>query len=148
VAAIWPPQFIKRKQSFMIYAFIRGYIGGFGRALMDFYIAHSFVINGIVLVYGLLVYLAHISYLKAYRFVLEKLGVDLTPMEKNKPAKIPTRPDFSQLDWHEIGRTYWFPLIAAPRSLWVTLKTQAVLEHYFGEAQITELFKQYKEKKD
>ncbi len=132
----------------MIFAFIRSYIGGFGRALMDFYIAHSFIINAIILGYGLLVYLAHISYLKAYRFVLEKLGVDLAPVEKNKPARIPAHLDFSKLDWDEIARTYWFPLIAPPRRWWMTFKTQAVLEHYFGEEQITTLLKQYKEKKD
>ena len=132
----------------MIYAFIRSYLGGFGRSLMDFYIANSFVINAIVLVYGLLVYLAHISYLKAYRFTLEKLGVDLAPMEKNKPAKIPARLDFQKLDWSEIARTYWFPLIALPRSLWINIKTQAVLQHYFGEEQITTLLKSYQEKKD
>ena len=132
----------------MIYAFIRSYIGGFGRALMDFYIANSFVINAIVLIYGLLVYLAHISYLKAYRFTLEKLGVDLTPMEKDKPAKIPTRLDFTKLDWHEIARTYWFPLIAPPRSLWINIKTLAVLQHYFGKEQITALLKTPQEKKD
>jgi hypothetical protein len=115
---------------------------------MDFYIANSFVINAIVLVYGLLVYLAHISYLKAYRFTLEKLGVDLAPIEKNKPAKIPTRLDFTKLDWREITRTYWFPLIAPPRSLWINIKTQAILQHYFGEEQITMLLKSYQEKKD
>ncbi len=132
----------------MIFAFIRSFIGGFGRALMDFYIANSFVINGIVLVYALLVYLAHISYLKAYRLTLEKLGVDLAPMEKNKPAKIPARLDFSQLDWREIAKTYWFPLIAHPRSIWISIKTQAVLQHYFGEEQITALLKSHQEKKD
>ena len=132
----------------MIYAFIRSYIGGFGRALMDFYIANSFVINAIVLIYGLLVYLAHISYLKAYRYSLEKLGVNLTPLEKNKPAKIPTRLDFTKLEWREIAKTYWFPLIAPPRSLLLSIKTQSVIQHYFGEEQITALLKTHQEKKD
>ncbi len=132
----------------MIFAFIRSSIGGFGRALMDFYISNSFAINAIVLVYALLVYLAHISYLKAYRFTLEKLGVDLTPMEKNKPAKIPTRLDFTKLDWREIAQTYWFPLIAPPRSLWLSIKTQSVIQHYFGKDQITALLKLQQEKKD
>lgn len=115
---------------------------------MDFYIANSFVINGIVLVYGLLVYLAHISYLKAYRFTLEKLGVDLTPMEKNKPAKIPTHLDFTQLNWREISKTYWFPLIAPPRRLWFSIKTRTVIERFFGKEQITALLKLHQEKKD
>ena len=132
----------------MIFAFIRSYIGGFGRNLMDFYINNSFVINTIVLVYGLLVYLAHISYLKAYRYSLEKLGVNLAPMEKNKPAKIPARLDFTKLDWSEISRTYWFPLIARPRSLWLSIKTKAVIQYYFGEEQITTLLKQHQGKKD
>ena len=132
----------------MIFAFIRSSIGGFGRALMDFYISNSFAINAIVLVYALLVYLAHISYLKAYRYTLEKLGVDLAPMEKNKPVRIPTRLDFTKLDWHEAAKTYWFPFIAPPRSLWINIKTQAVLQHYFGEEQITTLLKSYQEKKD
>ncbi len=132
----------------MIFAFIRSYIGGFGRALMDFYINNSFVINAIVLVYGLLVYLAHLSYLKAYRYTLETLGVDLQPLEKDKPARIPTRLDFKKLDWKLIRKTYWFPLIAPPHSIWLSIKTEAVIEHYFGEEQIRAMLKKQQEKKD
>ncbi len=116
----------------MIYAFIRGYIGGFGRAIMDFYIANSFLINAIILIYGLCVYLAHISYLKAYRIILISLGIKISKKSVRKNSKL----DFQKVSWDEVRRSYWFPLIAPPKGLLVSLKTNASLQNYFSAEKI------------
>ena len=124
----------------MIYAFIRSYIGGFGRAILDLYIANSFVINALVLIYGLFVYLAHISYLSAYRFILGQLGFQPDKLAKGKKHVAAGRKlDFSKLNWDEIRRTYWFPFLAPPKSLWISLKTNRSLKKYFSENKIRQL---------
>ena len=126
----------------MIYAFIRSYIGGFGRAIMDFYIAHSFIINALILIYGLFVYLAHISYLSAYRFILERLGFDPNALKAGKKTNLKiNRTDFDKLSWDEVRRTYWFPFIAPPKALWISLKTNSVLKKFFSEAHIKQMVK-------
>lgn len=126
----------------MIYAFIRGYIGGFGRAILDFYLANSFVINALVLVYGLCVYLAHISYLSAYRLVLQKLGINLKTALKNKRKKKPyssSKLDFQQVSWDEVRRSFWFPFIAPPKRLLITLKTNGELRKNFSADNVAQL---------
>lgn len=120
----------------MIYAFIRGYIGGFGRILMDFYIAHSFVLNAIILFYGSCVYLAHISYLKTYRRILEMLGVKIDNDGKGKTTRARASLDYNRVNWENAGQAYWFPLISPPRSFGVRLKTHAALRKLFSEENI------------
>ena len=81
---------------------------------MDFYIAHSFVINALILIYGLFVYLAHISYLSAYRFILEHLGFNLDALKAGKKTNLKFRKmDYDKLSWDEVRRTYWFPFNCA-----------------------------------
>jgi hypothetical protein len=125
----------------MIYAFIRGYIGGIGRAILDFYIANSLVINAIVLAYGLMVYLAHISYLSAYRLVLEKLGVNIEKAMKTKGRKKYSSADlnYRNLAWDEVRKAYWFPFIAPPKNWAIRLKTERVLRNHFSADNLAQL---------
>jgi hypothetical protein len=125
----------------MIYAFIRGYVGGFGRMLLDFYLANSFVINAFVLIYGACVYLAHISYLRAYRFILESLGVKLDTNAKGKGKKISKPLDFNRIDWDQTRRTYFFPLVSEPKSIWFRIKTNTTLRTLFNEENIKQMLK-------
>lgn len=129
----------------MIYAFIRGYIGGFGRMLLDFYEANSFVINAIVLAYGACVYLAHISYLKVYRRILETLGIKLDDSVKSNYSF--RKEDYASLDWDAMRRSYFFPLVSEPRSFLVRLKTNPVIRRLFEEEKIRGMLKVAKDTK-
>ena len=134
VAAAKAATILRDREIEMIYAFIRGYIGGFGRMLLDFYEANSFVINAIILAYGLCVYLAHISYLKAYRLLLETLGVKLEGGAKSNYSK--SKLDFEKVDWNLLRRTYFFPLVSEPRSFLFKIKTNPVLRNLFNEEKV------------
>ncbi len=123
----------------MIYAFIRGYIGGFGRMLLDFYEANSLIVNAIVLAYGLCVYLAHISYLKAYRLLLETLGVKLEGSTKSNYSK--NKLDYEKVDWNSLRRAYFFPLVSEPRSFLLKIKTNPVLRKLFNEQKVRGMLK-------
>lgn len=97
----------------MIFAFIRGYIGGFGRALMDFYIANSFVINGLLLFYALLVFIAQRNYLFILKKIFLALGL-IKEGEKNKLVRKVSAADYQRISWDELRKGVWFPFIAAP----------------------------------
>jgi len=132
----------------MIYAFIRSYIGGFGRAILDFYIANNFVVNGIILLYALCVYLAHISYLNAYRSILLALGLDLDKILKVKaPLKIDLNNHFKKISWDQVRRSYWFPFLAPPKKIMISLKTNPVLQEMFSLDHIKQMLDQQKTSK-
>jgi len=98
----------------MIYAFIRNYIGGFGRALMDFYVANSLVINGLILVYALLVFLAHRNYLYVIERIIVELGL-IKQGEKNKLLRKVNSADLTKLQWDKVRKNIWFPFISEPK---------------------------------
>lgn len=125
----------------MIYAFIRSYIGGIGRAILDFYLANSFVINAVVLAYGLMVYLAHISYLSAYRSILEKLGINIDKVVKTRGEKKYSgdKLDYRNISWDEVRKAYWFPFIAPPKNWAIRFKTERVLRNHFSADNLAQL---------
>lgn len=124
----------------MIYAFIRSYIGGLGRAIMDFYIANSLFINAIVLIYALFVYFSHMSYYSAYRSVLEMLGFNPEKPTKSQKEKLfKGKVDFSGIDWTAARQAFRFPFIAAPRAVLIRLKTNTTLQKLFSEEKIKAL---------
>jgi hypothetical protein len=147
VAALQPPQYIETGNQ-MIYAFIRGYIGGFGRIILDFYLAHNFTINIIVLTYGATIYLAHISYLRAYDHILEALEVKIEEKTGKSPSGyLNKKLDYSRVNWNRVRRTFFFPFISDPRSIAVRIKTNAALRNFFNEEAIKEKLKPVEEVK-
>jgi len=145
VAAAKAATILRDREIEMIYAFIRGYIGGFGRMLLDFYEANSFVINAIILAYGACVYLAHISYLKAYRRILESLGIKLEGSVKSNYSI--RKEGYASLDWDAMRRSYFFPLVCEPRSFLVRFKTNPVLRNLFTEEKIRGMLQAAKDTK-
>jgi hypothetical protein len=98
----------------MILAIIRSYMGSFGRAVMDFYVANSFPINMVILGYALLVYASQQNYL----FVLHKIAADLDLIKEKKGKGVLLRKmnksDHLKISWDQLRKKVWFPLIAAP----------------------------------
>ena len=105
----------------MIFAIIRSNIGFFGRALMDFYIANSFLINILILFYALLVYVSQRKYL----FVLHKIFTSLDLIMKREGKEVLLRKvnksEHKKISWDQLRRQIWFPLIAAPGKLFFRL---------------------------
>ena len=98
----------------MIFAIIRSYIGSFGRAMMDFYIANSLPINMVILFYALLVYASHQNYL----FVLHKIFTELDLIKEKKDKGILLRKvnesDHLKISWGQLRKQVKFPLISEP----------------------------------
>lgn len=115
----------------MIYAFIRSFIGGLGRALMDFYIDNSLVINSLILCYGLLVFTAH----RNYYMVLEKIILDLREGNQkfaNSQIKKLSAKEYDGLRWERIKRRVWFPLLSEPKKFTFQIVTEKNLKKVFS----------------
>lgn len=97
----------------MIFAIIRSSIGSYGRAMMDFYIANSFPINAIILLYALIVFVSQRNYL----FALHEIFVDLALIkegEKGVLLRKVSKSDHQKISWDQLRKRVWFPLIAVP----------------------------------
>ena len=118
----------------MIFAIVRSFMGEFGRALMDFYIANSLLINGSILLYGLIVFISQRNYL----FVLQKIFKTLSLVHegtKNKLIKKVSAADLKKISWEQIRKDIWLPFIAVPGK-WIIkfctveyLRTEFTLEN-------------------
>jgi hypothetical protein len=124
----------------MIYAFIRNYIGGFGRALMDFYVANSLVINGLILGYALIVFMSHRNYLYAIEKIIIELGL-IKSGEKTKLVRKVNSTDLSRLQWDKVSKNIWFPFISEPKKLTFRFFTDKYLKLEFTQEKINQFIK-------
>lgn len=124
----------------MIFAFIRSSIGSFGRALMDFYIANSFIINGLILLYAFIVFSAQRNYFFVLKSIFIELGL-IKENEKNKLKRKINSADYKNLQWEKIRKAVWFPLISAPKKWTFQFCTTEFLMTEFSLEKINQFVK-------
>lgn len=125
----------------MIYAFLRGFIGGFGRALMDFYIAYSLVINGLLLGYALIVFISHRNYFFALERIIVELGL-IKEGEKDKLVRKVNSSDYKGLQWDKVRKGIWFPFISEPKKWTFRFCTTEYLKSEFSLEKINKFIKE------
>lgn len=124
----------------MIDAIIRGSLGEFGSALLDFYIENNVWINGLILLYALLLVLAKGSYKKIREALRNHLVAAFGERASDKNTSWYQKTlERSSLDWGSIGKAAWFPLISPEKSLWFKLKNPATLKALFTPEKISEI---------
>ena len=133
----------------MVYAIIRSYVGSIGRTMIDFYLANSFVINGIILLYALLVFISQ----RNYYFALEKLYLNIGLVKEGENGILVRKAvesDFKNLSWNRVRKEIWFPLISAPGKWTFRFCTADYLESEFTREKINLFIKNInvKENKD
>ncbi len=129
----------------MVYAFIRGYIGGLGRAILDFYVANSLYINAIILAYALCVVLALQSYTQGLRQVTTELEKSGKKLYKYSLRELQKSLNSSSFPWVQVQHIFWFPLITSPRRFLVFPKNVNSMKMIFTpDRLITEGQKQKK----
>jgi len=118
----------------MIRAFIESLLGNAGRAIFNFYEENSLVINGIIIFYGLCVYLAH----QAFHAMLKKIKhqLDFKEGKEMGKEKLGTIIDRSELNWDDIKKAAWFPLIAIQGKIAIHLKNKANLQKIFSRGNL------------
>ncbi|MCJ7520258.1 MAG: hypothetical protein MUO42_11390 [Anaerolineaceae bacterium] len=122
----------------MIFAFIRSSIGSLGRAILDFYIANSLVINAIILLYALLVFIAH----RNYFYALEKIFIQLAPSDvEKKPLRKINPSQYNALAWNTLRKLIRFPLISEPKKWTFRYCTTGYLKKEFSLEKLNQFLK-------
>lgn len=119
----------------MIRAFIESLLGEFGRMLAGFYEKNSLLINGIILLYGLSVYLAHLGFQAVYMQIVSELKIE----KKIGKEKLITLLKNSELDWQKLQKVHWFPFIALPGKIVIHYKSKATLKKMFTTSNLAAL---------
>jgi len=119
--------------------FLRGMLGGLGSRALDFYIQYSFPINGLVLVYAILVIGARRSYAASRAALLKALIPRYAAYIKEKKRE-QLRRALGRIDipWQTALEATRFPLITAPGGLWVYPRTMKTLQRLFNPDRLTD----------
>ncbi len=124
----------------MIDAFIRSILGDWGNVLLDFYIANSLWINGIILLYALLVVLAHRNYKQitssVVLFLNEKYGSQLQKKGKGSLVQMVKK---ARIPWKVILKKSWIPFITPPGSIRLYLSNEKTIDKLLPLEKIAEL---------
>jgi hypothetical protein len=131
----------------MIDVIIRGSFGEFGSAILDFYIQYAFWINGIILVYALILVIAKRGYSVIKDTVLQKViqqhGETVLSKNENNFRRAMDRMGF---DWDSLSKQTKSPIFSAGKSLLFKIKSPENLKSHFTPEKIYSLIKEVKEK--
>jgi hypothetical protein len=113
----------------MIDGFIRATLGPVGVTVLDFYIANSLWINGLVLLYGLLVVLARRSFELSRQSLINSLQNQYGPrFEQRKPEAVLRILKKLSIPWKDALVSSSFPFITPPGSIRIFPKRLATLQ--------------------
>ena len=116
----------------MIDVIVRGTLGELGSAILDFYYDNSLWINGIVLLYVLLLVLARRGYLQIQEAIKSELisnyGTKIFTRNESSFIKAYGRTSF---DWESIVRQTKIPIISEKGSLLFHIKSSAFIKQNF-----------------
>jgi hypothetical protein len=111
----------------MIDVIVRSFIGEWGQRALDFYVENSLWINGLILLYFVIIVIAR----RNYRFIIISLVEDLKNKYGNKlkgenPSQISKQLQRLEIPWETALKTSSFPFVTPPggfRPHWKSEKT-------------------------
>lgn len=126
----------------MFNIFVRSMLGPWGQKLLDFYIANSLWINGLILLYFLLLFLSRWSYRRSLIAILAGIkALYLQEQQKYSVRELKARLNAADITlWQDGLRATPWPLIAGPHDLIPRLKTAQALRRLFPPDDLVELF--------
>jgi hypothetical protein len=124
----------------MIDGFIRGMLGTSGTSILDFYIANSFWINGLILLYALAVVLARRAFESSRQSLLAALhrqyGARLDYRGRNSMVGILKQ---IKVPWDQALAQILFPFLCPPGSFRIYCKNPATLQKLLPLEDLAEL---------
>ena len=127
----------------MIFGFIRSTLGTFGNVLLDFYIANSIWINGLILLYALLVVLSRRSFDLSRQLLLSSLQSQYgNQLQKKGPGSVLKTLKKTNIPWKEaLGRTS-IPFLTPPGSIRIYPKNLETFQKFVPLEKLAELLRQ------
>ncbi len=126
----------------MIDAFIRSTLGHFGSAILDFYIANSFWINGLILAYAILVVISRFNYNRTSKAILENIKENYSSqIEKKNVSSLVHLLKKANLPWEETIKGSKIPFLSPPGSIRIYRSSVKNLQKFLSIEKIAELLK-------
>jgi hypothetical protein len=127
----------------MIITFIRSTLGTFGSALLDFYVANSIWINGLILLYALLVALSRRSFDLSRQLLLSSLQSQYgKQFQKNRPGSVLKTLKNTSVPWEEALQRTSIPFMTPPGSIRIYPKNLETFQKFVPLEKLAELLKQ------
>ncbi|HLO16023.1 MAG TPA: hypothetical protein VK206_14415 [Anaerolineales bacterium] len=124
----------------MIYAFIRATLGPLGVAVLDFYIANSIWINGLILLYALLVVLARHTFERSCQSLIRVLQSQYgQQFEQGKQKSILKTLKKISIPWDQAVGSSSFPFMASPGSIRIYPKNASTFQRLLPLEKLAEL---------
>jgi hypothetical protein len=124
----------------MIDGFIRATLGTSGAAILDFYIANSVWINGLILLYALLVVLARRTFDRSRQSLIASLqSRHGQQFEGRKPGAILKLLGMIPIPWDQALANSSFPFMTPPGSIWLYPRSPATLHKLLPPEKLAEL---------
>lgn len=117
----------------MLNFLVRSTLGSWGSLLLDFYLANSMWINGIILFLVLLNVLGRRTYeaiLACLQAQLLEAGVELRKAKNT--AMMQRYLDKGGIRWEELSTRGWFPFVSVPGKFLMVVKNPANLEKIYS----------------
>jgi hypothetical protein len=113
----------------MINIMVRGFLGEWGQALLNFYQQNSFWINAIILLYFLIVIFSQNNYKQTLTSLILAIE-DKYPgqFEKKTSKEIARILSKKEIPWQAVLKTSKWPLIATPRQLYPRPRNESSLK--------------------
>ena len=125
----------------MIDAFIRGSLGDLGTLILDFYINNAYLINGILLVYALLVVWARQGYQQIAKRLQDYFTANYGENASKKDVSwFKKTLERSPLDWREVAGFTKIPLISPIGSIGLHIKSEKSVSKLFTPEKIKACF--------
>lgn len=126
----------------MIDAIIRGTLGSFGSAILDFYIDHALWINGIILLYALALVYGKRGFAEVKTAIKNDLVNQFGDQVFSKSEKNFIKAlQHYHIDWESIAKQTKIPIISVENSLFFWIKTPSALKKYFLPEKLYLLYK-------
>ncbi|MEI7990179.1 MAG: hypothetical protein WCI88_14180 [Chloroflexota bacterium] len=121
----------------MIYIVVRSFLGPGGTALLDLYLKYSLYINGIILLYVLLLVISRRNYLTISNLLIQDLNNKI-PFNKDEQIQIRTMLGKIQIPWDDYIKATLFPFITPPKGWIFHLKTVQSLQRLYPPERLAE----------
>ncbi len=127
-------------QTTMIFSFIRATLGTSGTAVLDFYIANSIWINGLIFLYAFLVVLARRTFDLGRQSLIASLQSQCgQQFEQKRPGSILKKLKKISIPWEKALGHSSFPFMTPPGSIWIYPKNRATLQKLLPLEKLAEL---------
>jgi len=126
----------------MFDAIIRGSLGEIGSVILDFYIQNALWINGILLLYAIILMFARRGYSEIKKTIIREFTNHYGESIYGKSEKnFRKSMEQLQLNWESIAKQTRMPIISIDKSLFFKIKSPAMLRKHFTPEKVYSFIK-------